>query len=183
MRSRTGRDARQVDGVTLSGDTLVFLKTNFRKVFFLVSETAKELSVLDALKYFKAKKEEQPVERIEQHHKHINMALQKFRAMQDEELRNQENAQDAQKSLGAQVTIAVSLLNLFIREIDDPDIRIKVSQLKALAERGVITYIPKRLQRIQKDLTRSGKNKLSPTDALDEIIDMATKYSHYFVAQ
>ena len=183
MRSRTGRDAREVDGVTLSGDTLVFLKTNFRKVFFLVSETAKELSVLDALKYFKAKKEEQPVERIEQHHKHINMALQKFRAMQDEELRNQENAQDAQKSLGAQVTTAVSLLNLFIREIDDPDIRIKVSQLKALAERGVITYIPKRLQRIQKDLTRSGKNKLSPTDALDEIIDMAKKYSPYFVAQ
>ena len=123
------------------------------------------------------------MERIEQHHKHINMALQKFRAMQDEELRNQENAQDAQKSLGAQVTIAVSLLNLFIREIDDPDIRIKVSQLKALAERGVITYIPKRLQRIQKDLTRSGKNKLSPTDALDEIIDMAKKYSPYFVAQ
>ena len=32
----------------------VFLKTNFRKVFFLVSETAEELSVLDALKYFKA---------------------------------------------------------------------------------------------------------------------------------
>ena len=100
-----------------------------------------------------------------------------------EELRNQENAQDAQKSLGAQVITAVSLLNLFIREIDDPDIRIKVSQLKALAERGVITYIPKRLQRIQKDLTRSGKNKLSPTDALDEIIDMAKKYSPYFVAQ
>lgn len=81
------------------------------------------------------------------------------------------------------MTTAVSLLNLFIREIDDPDIRIKVSQLKALAERGVITYIPKRLQRIQKDLTRSGKNKLSPTDALDEIIDMAKKYSPYFVAQ
>lgn len=183
LRSRTGREARQVDGVTLSGDTLVFLKTNFRKEFFLVSETAKELSVLDALKYFKADKEEQPVERIEQHYNHINMALQRFRAMRDEEMRNQENAQDTQKSLGVQVTTAVSLLNLFIREIDDPDIRIKVSQLKTLAERGVITYIPKRLQRIQKDLTRSGKNKLSPADALDEIIDMAKKYAPYFVAQ
>lgn len=183
LRSRTGREARQVDGVTLSGDTLVFLKTNFRKVFFLVSETAKELSVLDALKYFKADKEEQPVERIEQHYNHVNMALQRFRAMRDEEMRNQENAQDAQKSLGVQVTTAVSLLNLFIREIDDPDIRIKVSQLKTLAERGVITYIPKRLQRIQKDLTRSGKNKLSPADALDEIIEMAKKYAPYFVAQ
>ena len=31
--------------------TLVFLKTNFRKVFFLVSENAEEISVLDALTY------------------------------------------------------------------------------------------------------------------------------------
>ena len=184
LRSRTGRKARQVDGVTLSGDTLVFLKTNFRKVFFLVSETAKELSVLDALKYFKAEKEEQSVERIEQHHKHINMALQKFRAMQDEELRNQENAQDGQNTLGAQVSTAVSLLNNFIREIDDNELYMKIVQLKTLAERGVITYIPKRLQRIQKDLRRSGgKARMTHDEALAEIIEMAKKYSPYFMAQ
>ena len=183
LRSRTGRSTRQVDGVTLSGNTLVLLKTNSQKKFFLVSETAEELSVLDALKYFKASKEEKPVKRIEQHHKHINMALQKFHAIQDEELRNQENAQNTQKSYGAQVTTAVSLLNLFIREIDDPDIRIKIGQLKTLTEQGVITYIPKRLQRIQKELTRNGKNRLSPTDALAEIIDMAKKYSPYVIAQ
>lgn len=184
LRSRTGREARQVDGVTLSGDTLVFLKTNFRKVFFLVSETAKELSVLDALKYFKADKEEQSVERIEQHHKHINMALQKFRAMQDEELRNQENAQDGQNTLGAQVSTAVSLLNNFIREIDDNELYMKIVQLKTLAERGVITYIPKRLQRIQKDLRRSGgKARMTHDEALAEIIEMAKKYSPYFMAQ
>ena len=184
LRSRTGREARQVDGVTLSGDTLVFLKTNFRKVFFLVSETAKELSVLDALKYFKAPKEELSVERIEQHHKHINMALQKFRAMQDEELRNQENAQDTQNTLGAQVSTAVSLLNNFIREIDDNELYMKIVQLKTLAERGVITYIPKRLQRIQKDLRRSGgKARMTHDEALAEIIEMAKKYSPYFMAQ
>lgn len=184
LRSRTGRDARQVDGVTLSGDTLVFLKTNFRKVFFLVSETAKELSVLDALRYFKADKEEQPVERIEQHYKHINMALQKFRAIQDEEMRNQENAQDAQNTLGAQVSTAVSLLNNFLREIDDSELYMKIVQLKTLAERGVITYIPKRLQRIQKDLRRtSGKARMTHDEALAEIIEMAKKYSPYFMAQ
>lgn len=184
LRSRTGRDTRQVDGVTLSGDTLVFLKTNFRKVFFLVSETAKELSVLDALKYFKAEKEEQPVERIDQHYKHINMALQKFRAIQDEEMRNQENAQDAQNTLGAQVSTAVSLLNNFLREIDDSELYMKIVQLKTLAERGVITYIPKRLQRIQKDLRRaSGKARMTHDEALAEIIEMAKKYSPYFMAQ
>lgn len=184
LRSRTGREKRTVEGVTLSGDTLVFLKTNFRKVFFLVSETAKELSVLDALKYFKASKEEQPVERIEQHHKHINMALQKFRAMRDEEMRAQETSQDTQATLGAQVSTAVSLLNNFIREIDDNELYLKVVQLKTLAERGVITYIPKRLQRIQKDLRRtSGKSRMTHDEALAEIIEMAKKYSAYYMAQ
>lgn len=184
LRSRTGREKRTVEGVTLSGDTLVFLKTNFRKVFFLVSETSKELSVLDALKFFKASTEEQPVERIEQHHKHINMALQKFRAMRDEEMRTQETSQDTQATLGAQVSTAVSLLNNFIREIDDNELYLKVVQLKTLAERGVITYIPKRLQRIQKDLRRtSGKSRMTHDEALAEIIEMAKKYSAYYMAQ
>lgn len=184
LRSRTGREKRTVEGVTLSGDTLVFLKTNFRKVFFLVSETAKELSVLDALKYFKASTEEQPVERIEQHYKHINMALQKFRAMQDEEIRTQETSQDTQATLGAQVSTAVNLLNNFIREIDDNELYLKIVQLKTLAERGVITYIPKRLQRIQKDLRRtSGKSRMTHDEALAEIIEMAKKYSAYYMAQ
>ena len=49
LRSRTGRESKTINGVTLSEDTLVFLKTNFRKVFFLVSESAQEISVLDAL--------------------------------------------------------------------------------------------------------------------------------------
>lgn len=184
LRSRTGREKRTIEGVTLTGDTLVFLKTNFRKVFFLVSETAKELSVLDALKYFKASTEEQPVERIEQHHKHINMALQKFRAIRDEEMRVQETSQDTQATLGAQVSTAVSLLNNFIREIDDNELYLKVVQLKTLAERGVITYIPKRLQRIQKDLRRtSGKSRMTHDEALAEIIEMAKKYSAYYMAQ
>lgn len=184
LRSRTGREKRTIEGVTLTGDTLVFLKTNFRKVFFLVSETAKELSVLDALKYFKASTEEQPVECIEQHHKHINMALQKFRAMRDEEMRAQETSQDTQATLGAQVSTAVSLLNNFIREIDDNELYLKVVQLKTLAERGVITYIPKRLQRIQKDLRRtSGKSRMTHDEALAEIIEMAKKYSAYYMAQ
>ncbi len=184
LRSRTGRETKNLDRPTLSDNTLVFLKTNFRKVFFLVSETAEELSVLDALKYFKAVKDEQPIERIEQHHKHINMALQKFRSMQDDEMRSQETNHDEQTLMGAQVNIAVNLLNNFIREIDDNDLYMKVIQLKNLAERGVITYIAKRLQRIQKDLRRTGgKARMTHNEALDEIIEMAKKYAPYYTAQ
>ena len=154
LRSRTGRKPRMVDGVTLSCDTLVFLKTNFRKVFFIVSENAEEISVLDALRYFKALPDEQPVERIKEHHQHVEKALVKFCAIRDTEIQQEETAREAQGNMGAQVSTAISLLTNFMREIDDNDLYLKVAQLKTLAERGVITYIAKRLQRMQKDLRR-----------------------------
>lgn len=184
LRSRTGRESRKVEGVTLSGDTLVFLKTNFRKVFFLVSEHAKAISVLDALNYFKAAKDEPAVPRIDAHHKHVEMALKKFHSMQEEELQAQENSKGESANMGVQVTTAVSLLNKFLRDIDDSDLYLKVAQLKTLAERGVITYIAKRLQRIQKDLRRtSGKARMTHDEALAEIISMAKKYAPYYVAE
>ncbi len=184
LRSRTGRESRTVDGVTLSGDTLVFLKTNFRKVFFLVSENAEEISVLDALKYFKATPDEKPEERIKEHHQHVEKALVKFRTIRDTEIQQEETSKEAQGNMGAQVTTAISLLTNFMREIDDNDLYLKVAQLKTLAERGVITYIAKRLQRIQKDLRRvSGKARMTHDEALAEIIEMAKKYAPYYMAE
>ncbi len=184
LRSRTGRVPRLVDGVTLSDDTLVFLKTNFRKVFFLVSENAEEISVLDALKYFKANPDEKPVERIKGHHQHVEKALTKFRSIRDTEIQQEEISKEERGNMGAQVSIAVNLLTNFMREIDDNDLYLKVAQLKTLAERGVITYIAKRLQRIQKDLRRTGgKARITHDEALAEIIEMAKKYAPYYMAE
>ena len=184
LRSRTGRESKTINGVTLSEDTLVFLKTNFRKVFFLVSENAQEISVLDALNYFKATKDEKPVDRISNHHKHVEKALTKFRTIQDEEIRIQETSQKDLSNLGAQVSTAINLLNNFMNEIGDNDLYIKVAHLKTLVERGVITYIAKRLQRIQKNLRRSGgKVRMTHDEAFSEIIIMAQKYAPYYIAE
>lgn len=184
LRSRTGRESKTINGVTLSEDTLVFLKTNFRKVFFLVSENAQEISVLDALNYFKATKDEKPVARISNHHKHVEKALTKFRTIQDEEIRIQETSQKDLSNLGAQVSMAINLLNNFMNEIGDNDLYIKVAHLKTLVERGVITYIAKRLQRIQKNLRRTGgKVRMTHDEAFSEIITMAQKYAPYYIAE
>ena len=183
LRSRTGRASRCIDGVTLSEDTLVFLKTNFRKMFYLVNnEQTREISVLDALNYFKAQPEEQRVKRIDQHHSHVMKALKIFRKSKEEELHQEESNQNQRSNLGAQVTTAVSLLNTMLPHIDDGDTRLKVMQLKQLAERGTITNIAKRLQRIQKDLQRQGgsKAKMNFEDALKEVLDMANKYNAYY---
>ena len=182
LRSRTGRAPREVEGVTLSGDTLVFLKTNFRKVFYLVNdEQSRELSVLDALNYYKASPEEKPAPRIEHHHEHVEKALQAFMATKEEELHEEESNQSQRSNLGAQVTTAVSLINSMLPHIEDGDIRLKLVQLKELAERGTITYIAKRLQRIQKDLQRQGgKAKMDFDEALKQVLDMANHYNAYY---
>ena len=183
LRSRTGREPREVEGVTLSGDTLVFLKTNFRKVFYLVNdEQTRELSVLDALHYFKAQPEEQPVARIAQHHDHVEKAVKQFRVSKEEEIHEEESNQSQRSNLGAQVTTAVSLLNSMLPHIEDGDTRLKIIQLKELAERGTITYIAKRLQRIQKDLQRQGgsKAKMGFDEALKQVLEMANHYNAYY---
>ena len=183
LRSRTGREAREVDGVTLSGDTMVFLKTNFRKIFYLVNdEETRELSVLDALNYFKANPEEKPVPRIAQHHDHVEKAVERFKATKDQELKEEESNQNQRNNLGAQVMMAVNLINSMIPHIDDGDTRLKLIQLKELAERGTITYIAKRLQRIQKDLQRQGGSKAKMTfdEALKQILEMANHYNAYY---
>ena len=183
LRSRTGRAPREVDGVTLAGDSLVFLKTNFRKLFYMVNnQQTRELSVLDALNYFKATPDEKAVPRLEQHHEHVENALKAFNISKEQEIHDEEANQNQRSNLGAQVTTAVSLLNSMLAHIEDGDTRLKVVQLKELVERGTITYIAKRLQRLQKDLQRQGgsKAKITFTDALKQVLEMANKYNSYY---
>jgi hypothetical protein len=181
LRSRSGREARTVDGVTLSQDTLVFLKTNMRKSFFRSSdESVEELSVIDALKYFKANTQEEKTERITHHHDHVLKALDEFHKLRGEEQISQATqAQQVGSALGAQVGMATNLLNMFLPEIQDQSIYQQVVQLRILAERGVITIIAKRLQRMQKDMQRG---KLHHDEALSQIIDMAKKYNAYYLS-
>lgn len=182
LRSRTGRKPREVEGTQLTKDTLIFLKTNFRKLFYLVSdEKAEELSVIEALNYFKAIPEEKNVERIPQHHDHVQKALQMFEETKRQEIYEQENNRQQRSNLGAQVTTAVSLLNNVLPFVDDIEMRTKIVQLKVLTERGTITYIGKRLQRIQKELLRTNvKPRKTIHEFLPEIIEMANKYNAYY---
>jgi hypothetical protein len=82
--------------------------------------------------------------------------------------------------MGAQVGTAIQLLNTFLTEIQDSNTRLLIVQLQSLVRDGVITYLPKRLQRMSKQLR---KGLLSHDDALNEIVFMAKKYTDYFVAE
>ena len=181
LRSRCGRKTKIYNGITLSGDTLVFLKTNFRKAFFRASDNSiKELSSLEALNFFKAEKTEQSVERIENHHEHVNKACRTFKNTINQQITNGDLIQNTKNLMGAQVGTAIQILNTFLIEIQDSNTRLLIVQLQSLVRDGVITYLPKRLQRMSKQLR---KGLLSHDDALNEIIFMAKKYTDYFVAE
>ena len=152
-----------------------------RKSFFRASdESVEELSVVDSLKYFKADIKEEKQERIPHHHDHVEKALKMFQKLRGEECVAEETlAQQAGATLGAQVNIATNLLNLFLPEIQDQSLYQQVVQLRILAERGVITIIAKRLQRMQKDMQRG---MLKHDEALSQIIDMARKYNAYYLS-
>lgn len=183
LRSRTGREKREVEGNLLADSTLVFLKTNFRKLFYLVNDqTASELSVLDALNYFKATPEEKAVARIERHHDHVEKAVKSFHVAKVKEMQEEESNQNQRSNLGAQVTTAVSLINSMLPHVQDDEVYVKLVQLKKLTERGTITLIAKRLQRIQKDLMRQGGSKAKMTfdEALKQVLMMADKYNAYY---
>ena len=182
LRSRTGREAKEYDGTTLSNDTMVFFKTNFRKAFYRVSDhsTPKEMTVVEALNFFKASTDERAVPRIEHHHEHVQRALRAFKETINKDIVEIDTLNTVSKSnLGSQLAVAQQLLNAFMNEVQDASIRLQIEQLRILTERGVITTIAKRLQRMKKQLKNGS---LAHDDALEEVIQMAKKYNPYFIS-
>lgn len=180
LRSRTGRNAIYQDGVTLSNDTIVFLKTNFRKVFYRASDVSvEELSNVEAMSFLKASPEEPKEERISGHHDHVQKAIRLFNDSIIAEIDQADFATMNPGNLGAQVTIATNLLNTFMTMLDDDDLKQKIGHLRILVEQGVITSIPMRLQRMARQL-KNGTQK--PETALLEVVEMAKKYDPYYLS-
>ncbi len=178
LRTRTGRYAREVDGVTLSQDTLLFIKTNFRKLFFLVGDKAEEQTAVEAMAYFKAAHDEAVAPRIAQHYDHVEKALAAFYAMQrDEALAPQ---QAATATAGGQLIQALSLIDTILSETDDSDDYEDITRLRVLVERGTIADLAKRLQQRHRALIRQ---QTTLDDVKSEITTLAKKYAPYYVAE
>lgn len=181
LRSRTGRESKSFDGVKLSKDTVVFLETNFRKVFYLSSDlSVDEISSIDAMSYLKATPDEAKVDRIANHHKHVEKAIEEFNKAVAKEIEDAEFAPADHRNLGAQVSVASNLISSAMQQVDDDDMKVKISHLKALVERGVITSIAMKLQRMARLLS---KGKTDVGNPIERICDMAAKYEPYYQSE
>ena len=181
VRSRTGRAARTVDGVTYSGDTIVFLKTNLRKAFYRAGDASSdELSPLAALAALKAPPGEPRRPRLDSHHAHVEKALERFRGdVSDRRFREEDAAAPRANEMGVQVGVALALVNAVAKEVEDGDDRARLSHLVSLLQRGAIAALAKTLQRLGAALRRNGKGHDA---AKAEILALARRYDAYYLS-
>jgi len=173
LRCRTGRDLGK--STTHHRESLVFLKTDKIKNFFLVNdEKPEELSALQAIDLFKADKVEPRVERISNHHKHVKMAEQKFKA----DIQSAYNQQSSVTASGRQVTSALAFIRRHKSMVEDPERLLQIDQLMKLVEWGTLTILATELNRMEKD---AGKGMLNAHQCLAKIVEMASKYNSYFL--
>ena len=149
MKSRVMRDTGKH-----SGKSIIFVSSNVKTEFYLATPTGVEvIDFLEAVKYLKAKPEEQPVPfaNEEQHYKHINSALAQYTAEYVEAADTSSiNRTDLDKtSLEA---------NKFLRTIKqittDSELKSQCDVLMGYINEGIYAQLPRYL----KALSREYKN-------------------------
>ncbi len=175
LRSRSGRNAKQVKDKLLTNGSLVFLKSSGLNSFFYVTDMqSEELSTLQALDYFQAEKDEPRVARIEQHHTQVDKAKQTFVANLQAAITQQERVVAA----GRQVTSAMAFVRRHLTMTEDAATRQQLNQLIKLIEWGTISSLAVELNRMEKIVA---KNKHKREDIYLEIVEMARRYNIYFI--
>jgi superfamily II DNA/RNA helicase len=174
LRCRTGRNAQTIDNKLMTNNSLVFLKTD-KRIFYLVDDTiTMELSALQAIDLFQAKKNETRVPRIENHHKHVKSAEQSFKAQIQKAYYQQTGA----TASGKQVTTALAFIRKHKNMIENPELLVKIVQLEKLVEWGTITHLATQLNKMEND---AEKGLLVAHNCLEQIIEMANHYNSYFL--
>lgn len=177
IRSRTGRTSYNMDNIRISNSTLVFIKTGEKYSFYLADDDkATELSALEAMDIFSAKKEEKCIELIDKHYLHVNKALTMFK--QDRERAYQYAPPQAN---GVQVENARRLITNYMNDCSDNPDRIQMLDiLMKLVEAGTITSIATGICKLEKQLRR---HEITKVYTLTELLNMADKYKNYYIEE
>jgi superfamily II DNA/RNA helicase len=175
LRSRTGRNRQTLGERTIQNSSLVFLKTDRIKRFFLVDTVStEELSALQAIDIFKAEKEEQRVKRIADHHKQVKRAEQQFKS----DIQTAYNEQVDVIASGKQATTALAFIRRHKALIEDSEQILKIDRLIKMVEWGTLTLLASELNKMEKE---AGRGMLNAEQCLSKIVEMANKYNAYYL--
>lgn len=171
MKSRTGRVAKDSGRQEVANGTAAFLKTSHKLEFYWIEESKPtEITPLDAFKLFKAGQSEKPAALIEQHHDHVQQALNHFEQVeQDYAIERDEPTALGVKAMRVKKFLA-ELAKLPIASEKQLD---HIKKLVALIEIGRYTKLPDKIDKLQK----AAKKGANPLQLLKDVDLIAAEYN------
>ena len=173
LRARTARNSEDIDKKDVNGQTVVFLKSDYKMDFFKIGDKKIEpLSFVEAAEIFEAKPNELAAEELPpNHHSQVQMAVRKF----EEDLLTQ----TADAISGPQADAKTNQAKKYIREEKaasiDEKFRKACELLYILLETGTYTNLANEINQIR---LKSDKNQLPPAKAHNILLTYAVKYGH-----
>ena len=167
------RCARLATQTAPSSHTISYLSSPYKKAYYLVSDTTRELSFLEAADLFHAEPDEKAVpfgDGLQLHYEQVQMALTQYTLDQQSEVQ-EEKLKIGSKDNDAKKAAA------FLREIRplfDDEGRRTVDRLKQIVERGTYNQLADALNRISK---KQKKEPLPPIKILEQLEELDKHYS------
>lgn len=167
------RCARQCSQTSPAEHTISYLASPFKKAFYLVGDTTRELSFLEAANIFYAEPDEKavPFGNSEQlHYEQVRTALKQYT------LNQQQEYQDDKLKIGSKDNDAKKAA-AFLREVRpllDDDGRRTVDSLKMMVERGAYNQLADALNRISK---KHKKEPMPLIKILEQLEELDKRYS------
>lgn len=172
MKSRTGRVAKECGRPEVANGTAAFLKTSHKLEFYWIEESKPtEITPLEAFKLFKADQAEKPAALIEQHHDHVQQALNHFEQVEQDYAIER----DEPTALGVKaMRVKKFLADLAKLPIATPKQQDHIKKLVALIEIGRYTKLP---DKVDKVLKAAKKGTMNPQQLLQQVDLIAAEYN------
>lgn len=153
--------------------TISYLSSPYKKAYYLVSDTTRELSFLEAADLFHAEPDEKAVpfgDSLQLHYEQVQKAVTQYA------LDQQSEAQEEKLKIGSKDNDAKKAA-AFLREIRpwfDDEGRRTVDRLKQIVERGTYNQLADALNRISK---KQKKESMPSIEILEQLEELDKRYS------
>jgi superfamily II DNA/RNA helicase len=169
LKSRTGRNSKNIKKPELKDGTAVFLKTDKKFEFYLIDKEMqpKEITPIDAFKVFEANEKEKNTPLIEAHHDHVERAMIHFETAEQTIVQSQVDPE----ALGGVAQGAKKFLSDLVKypQVTEQQ-KESIHKIVILIDIGKYTNLPAQILRLQ-------KKKLNLNAALIQIDKITKEYN------
>ncbi|NCX95421.1 MAG: AAA family ATPase [Chitinophagia bacterium] len=149
-KARTGRSAKDADKPACQHCTVAFLKSAYKKAFFLVDmqNKAKEISFIDAVKILKASSEELAYPLPKHHYDHVNECTDQYKRVEITENPYAPNMATKQDKASAKAQKFLRSLNPFITTDEQKQL---FNSITDALQKGIYSNMVKEIIAIESD--------------------------------